>query len=266
MSVGKQTWKHISPFRYPGGKSWFYPVFKEWFEKTGSRTLVELFAGGASIGLRSLESGLCDRLVMIELDPGVAAVWQTILGNQWRALISRIEGFEPTLSEYKNEIIQKPKSKLSIGWQALLKNRLNHGGIIAPGAAPLKRGEADRGLGSRWYPETLVSRIHRIRELRGKIEFHHGDALPLLQMRNWDGCAFFVDPPYPVAGRRLYSHCQIDDADLLAKLKQTGRPFLATYENLDTVRSIAVELGLNIDHALMFARCHVHRTELIITG
>lgn len=267
MSGAKdKAWKHISPFRYPGGKSWFYPVFRNWFEKTGNRTLVELFAGGASIGLRSLESGLCDRLVMIELDLGVAAVWQTILGNHWKALISRIETFQPTLSEYSAAMLQKPESKLGLGWQTLLRNRLNHGGIITAGAAPLKRGEDDKGLGSRWYPKTLVSRIHRIREMRDKIDFHQGDALPILQIGNWDECAFFVDPPYPIAGRRLYSHCKIDDENLLEKLQQTGRPFLATYENLEAISAIAVKLGLGIEHASMFARCHTRKTELIITG
>ena len=258
--------RFISPFRYPGGKSWLYPKFKTWFKDTKRRTLVELFAGGGSIGLKSLEEGLCDNLVMIELDPSVAAVWKTILGPHWKSLVSKIESFDPVISNFNYELANTSKSQATIGWQALLKNRLNHGGIIANGSAPLRKGERGRGLGSRWYPETLISRINRIRLLRKKIQFHQADALGLLQSNTWSDCAFFVDPPYPVAGRRLYSHFHLDHVKLLTTLGSLGNPFFATYEDVDDIKSVAYNLNFKIDRASMFARCHKQKTELIITN
>jgi len=40
-----------------------------------------------------------------------------------------------------------------------VKNRVNRGGILAPGAGMIKQGEKGKGLKSRWYPETLKRRI-----------------------------------------------------------------------------------------------------------
>ncbi len=258
--------RHISPFRYPGGKSWLYPIFRDWFRCGNSRTLVELFAGGASIGLQSLEEGLCDHLVMIERDPEIAAVWRTILGTSWRELVARIENFSPTLADYRKELAAPARTQINRAWQALIRNRLNHGGIMANGASPLRNGEAGKGLQSRWYPETLVSRIRRIRSLKSGIEFLHSDALRELGSRKWKGCSFFVDPPYPKAGRRLYSHFSIDHEQLLEQLGLIDRPFFASYEDIDEVKRLAERFNYQVSSVSMFARCHRRRTELLISN
>ncbi len=65
-----------SPFRYPGGKTWFVPTFRHWMTQIYPKpsTLVEPFAGGGIISLTALFENLVERVVMVELDDEIAAV------------------------------------------------------------------------------------------------------------------------------------------------------------------------------------------------
>jgi len=42
-----------SPFRYPGGKTWFVPIVRQWLRSLDKKPklLIEPFAGGAIVGL-----------------------------------------------------------------------------------------------------------------------------------------------------------------------------------------------------------------------
>ena len=79
-----------SPFRYPGGKSWFVKTARKWLKNRTSRPklLVEPFAGGANISLSAVHAKLVDKAAFTELDRDVAATWTTILNGQadWLAL------------------------------------------------------------------------------------------------------------------------------------------------------------------------------------
>src|SRR5439155_26270 len=57
------------------------------------------------------------------------------------------------------EVATKRRNPIERALNILIRNRLSHGGIIAPGAGLLCEGEAGRGMLSRWYPETLSRRI-----------------------------------------------------------------------------------------------------------
>lgn len=67
-----------SPFRYPGGKTWFVPTARKWFDKNRGKTLIEPFCGGAIISLTAVMENWFNHAIMIELDEDVAAVWKTI--------------------------------------------------------------------------------------------------------------------------------------------------------------------------------------------
>jgi len=59
----------------------------------------------------------------------------------------------------------------------ILRNRVQRGGILAPGASFIKNGENGKGIRSRWYPETLRKRIEAILHIRSNIAFIKGDVL-----------------------------------------------------------------------------------------
>src|SRR5271166_273482 len=89
---------HRSPFRYPGGKTWFVPYARLWLSRSQRKPkeFVEPFAGGAIIGLTAVFEGLVDRTTLVELDVDVCAVWQTILGTEGEKLARKILDFTPT--------------------------------------------------------------------------------------------------------------------------------------------------------------------------
>jgi len=77
-----------SPFRYPGGKTWIIPQIRTWLGhfKSKRKLFIEPFAGGGIVALTAADEGLVDHVIMVELDPDIAAVWKTILEGDARAL------------------------------------------------------------------------------------------------------------------------------------------------------------------------------------
>src|SRR5574341_1909533 len=141
-----------SPFRYPGGKTWLVPRFLSWMRSLGTRPLVfvEPFAGGGIISLTVAMEDLADRVVMCEIDPYVAAVWEVILRGDYKALISKIASFEIGREAAIEELSQNARSPVDIAFQTILRNRVQRGGILAPGASLVKHGENGKGVASRW--------------------------------------------------------------------------------------------------------------------
>ena len=82
-----------SPFRYPGGKTWFVPTFRHWIATLYPKPeiLVEPFAGGGIISLTALFENLVQKAVMGELDAEIAAVWESIVTgeDEWLSVRSR---------------------------------------------------------------------------------------------------------------------------------------------------------------------------------
>ena len=154
-----------SPFRYPGGKTWFVPTFRRWIEKKNPKPkiLVEPFTRGGIISLTALFEDLIPRAVMAELDEDIAAVWQCVVDGDAGWLADQIINFDLTRESVIQEI-SKPTTAKDRAFQTILKNRTFHGGILAKGSGLLKFGENGKGIRSRWYPRTLAKRFIDIQE------------------------------------------------------------------------------------------------------
>ena len=60
----------LSPFRFPGGKSWLVPRVLSWLEGPQRRgTFLEPFAGGASVALAVAHEGLVRTVEMLTSSP-----------------------------------------------------------------------------------------------------------------------------------------------------------------------------------------------------
>jgi DNA adenine methylase len=258
-----------SPFRYPGGKTWFVPTFRQWMSRFDSPkiTLIEPFAGGGIISLTAAFENLAKKVLMVELDEEIAAVWNTIINQgegEW--LAGKIVNFDLTVENAKKIIEQDNPSVKERSFITILKNRIYHGGILANGSGMLKRGENGKGIASRWYPETLRKRIENIGVVRHKIKFLHGDAFETIEEYSDDKDAvFFVDPPYTVAGKRLYTHFDIDHRNLFAVLSRVKGSFLITYDDAEEVREWAEEFNLEYRRIPMKTTHHRTKYELIIS-
>ena len=154
----------LSVFRYPGGKTWFVPHARAWLRSFQAKpaVLIEPFAGGGIVGLNMLYSDLVKHVVLVELDDDIAAVWQCILSDQASLLVDRIMSF-PISMQSVDEALERPAHDTTErAFQTILRNRVNRGGILAPGAGRVKTGEKGKGMFSRWYPQTLAKRIMAI--------------------------------------------------------------------------------------------------------
>lgn len=261
-----------SPFRYPGGKTWLVPHIRNWLKRADRpQTFIEPFVGGGIISLTVAFENLSDRVIMVELDDEVAALWETILGaeNEW--LAERVESFEITYESAMRVIAGSSRSRREIGFRTLLRNRISHGGILAPGSGLLKHGENGRGIKSRWYAETLAKRIRNIRHVSHKISFVQGDGiLTIKKHASQRDTAFFIDPPYTAgksgkrAGKRLYTHSELDHDELFRQSEKIKGPLLMTYDNANEVRQMAIRHGFETGVISMMNTHHATMQELII--
>jgi DNA adenine methylase len=266
--VNVATIPQRSPFRYPGGKTWLIPVVRQWLnqENRPVSMLVEPFAGGGIVSLTSAFEKLAEEVIMMELDPEISAVWQTIFSpdNQW--LAEKILNFELTLDNFKAYLNLPNKTVTETAFTTILKNRIYHGGIIAKGSAPLKNGENGRGIASRWYPQTLYNRITAIQDVQHRMTFRPGDAFDILQeYRNHPNCYFFIDPPYTVAGKRLYTCYELDHAKLFEYTSKLRGKFMLTYDDTPEVRKLAERFNLPFKTIPMKTTHHLEKNEILIT-
>jgi DNA adenine methylase len=258
---------HRSPFRYPGGKTWLVPHIRNWLRSLSQKPheFVEPFAGGAIVGLSVLFEGLTDRLALVELDEDVGAVWNVILRGDGNKLAGRITSFDLTLRSVKSILATEPASLLDRAFATIVRNRVQRGGIMAPGASLMKQGENGRGLKSRWYAETLRRRIEAISAARHRINFICGDGLEFIRYHAYrPDAVFFIDPPYTVAGRRLYKYPHIDHEKLFRIVGNVKSDFLMSYDNAPEITKLAAGMGFDVQEVAMKNTHHQVVRELLI--
>ena len=260
-----------SPFRYPGGKTWLVPCIRQWLCHRDEKPelLVEPFAGGGIVSLTVAFESLANRILMVELDERVASVWKVITSGETEWLISRILNFDLTKDSVVSELARSPDSLNEAAFQTILRNRTNHGGIMASGTGLIQFGENGKGISSRWYPETISKRIRDIGKVRDKIDFIQGDGLAVVrEYAESEGTVFFIDPPYTAAGKkagsRLYTHNLIDHEALFESVSTLSGDFLMTYDNSAELQDMAIQRGFDYEAIPMKNTHHAKMTELLI--
>jgi DNA adenine methylase len=258
---------HRSPFRYPGGKTWLVPRVRQWLSHLDSKPALfgEPFAGGAIVGLSVVFENLAEKLTLVERDENICAVWQVILNGGAKPLVDRMTSFEMSESTVRQLLAAEPKNPFDRAFATIVRNRVQRGGIMAPGASLMKQGENGRGLGSRWYVQTLSKRILAIAERSNRISFIQGDGIQFLR-DNSHRCdaAFFIDPPYTIAGRRLYLHSELDHQELFRVMTDVKGDFLMTYDNVEPIRTLAAKYNFDTQNVPMKNTHHAVQSELLI--
>jgi DNA adenine methylase len=195
---------------------------------------------------------LTDCVTMVELDEQVAAVWQTILGGQGKELADAIVAFDFSVDSVREALNSPQNSLQEKAFTTILRNRVNRGGILAPGAGLIKDGENGRGLASRWYPETLKKRILDIVSVKERIDFIKGDGIEVMKQNSGRSVtSYFIDPPYTVAAKRLYTEWEIDHDELFEIAGNLTGDFLMTYDDDERARSLAKKHGFEAREVLM---------------
>lgn len=266
-AVNVSTIPQRSPFRYPGGKTWLIPQIRSWLAVRGglNTRLIEPFAGGAIVTLTSVIERLVNDAIIIELDSDVAAVWSAALGRSGPPLAKQVRSFDFTEKNVLSVLNNKPANLREYAFQIILKNRVTRNGILASGAGILKNGESGHGLKSRWYPDTLSKRLLKIHKYRSAITFKKCDGMRYLKKcgkeRNY---VYFIDPPYDGAGRRLYSHFDINHARLFNIAASLEGDFLMTYNKTTEIMELADKYGFETESIQMNGGSNGDKVELLV--
>ena len=139
-------------------------------------------------------------------------------------------------------------------------------GIIAKGSGMIKNGENGKGINSRWYPKTLRDRILAIGHVKDKIDFIRGDAFEVIEQNlNNQNAYFFIDPPYTIAGKRLYTYFNIDHEKLFELTAQLQGKFMLTYDDTPEIRQLAKKYNLQYRTIPMKTTLHIEKNEIIIS-
>jgi DNA adenine methylase len=256
-----------SPFRYPGGKTWLVPYIRDWLKSKGiaPARLIEPFAGGGIVSLTAAFERLAKHVIFAEMDQGVAAVWRIILNGQAEWLAKQILNFDVTLESVTAALQEVAPGLRERAFQTILRNRVQRGGILAAGAGLVKTGENGRGLLSRWYPSTLARRIREINRQKDRFTFVEGDGFGLIEEHKADAEAvFYIDPPYTIAARRLYTVWRVDHARLFQAMASCLGDFLMSYDNTAEIARLAREHGFESRPVAMKNTHHAKMTELLI--
>ena len=95
--------------------------------------------------------------------------------------------------------------------------------------------------------------------------FVPGDGLALVSEHAEDEeTVFYVDPPYTVAAKRLYTCWQVDHEALFAQMQRVRGDFLMSYDNTEEVRKLALRFGFASRPITMKNTHHEKMTELLI--
>lgn len=245
--------KHLSPLRYPGGKSRVIDNLYSRLQPEHLDTFVEVFAGGASLGLSLLDAGVIQSLVLNDADPLVFRFWRSVLYSPGY-LLSRLRlDSAPTHEDYwdAKRVVEAVQAGQMVAddaaaWAFLLVNRLSFSGIQSAHPMGGKHGTQQQLL-SRWNPEALIRRIERIHAMSDRIEVRRIDCCTFLEaFAAWyPRATLFVDPPYYVQGPVLYptafgpkDHERL--ADLLNNLYRQfdGPDIILTYDDVPEVRKL----------------------------
>lgn len=101
----------------------------------------EPFAGGGIVGLSVLFEGLAEKLTLVEIDREIASVWKIILSIQGERFASEIMSFDLSEASVRACLSSSRKNQFDPAFQTILRNRVQRGGIMAPGASLMKQGE-----------------------------------------------------------------------------------------------------------------------------
>lgn len=250
------------------------PHIQEWLHAIPyPQELIEPFCGGGIVSLTAAAEDLAGQCLMADIDPDVAAFWQAALHHR-QELCDRIADFEVSRDNVVAlESGRQTDDVVYNGFRTLVLNRTRRGGILTPGASFIHSGENGKGIASRWYPQTLITRLVEIEKYAcaRKIVFSERDGISLLEAKlGANDTAAFVDPPYTAggkqAGSRLYRYSEIDHNLLFEILADSGADFLMTYDASTEILNLIERHGFYAVTVAMKNTHHARVPELIITN
>jgi DNA adenine methylase len=253
---------HFTPLRYPGGKAKLAAYVKSLMKE--NRLLdgeyVEPYAGGAAIGLELLFHDYVSRIHINDVSKPVYAFWKSVL-DQTEEFCRLVMKTPLTVGQWDKQkgVLDHPKgrSKLELGFATFFLNRTNRSGILNGGIIGGRDQTGPWKIDARYNAKELVRRVEAIARLRGQISLTRQDALKFLMagISRWPAdTLIYLDPPYYVKGRDLYSDFyEHEDHERVANFVLNTinlKRWIVSYDNVPEIRklyegtrSVAYDIG-----------------------
>lgn len=273
------SYRHLSPLRYPGGKSNYYAFLAQVIKENGLNdcTYYEPYAGGAGAALRLLDSGYVSHIHLNDADYRIFYFWDSVI-NQTERFIDKILKIEVSIDEWKRQrdIVDSPNGhgRFEIGFATFLMNRCNRSGIIK-GSGPIGGLEQNSlyAIDARFNRSGLAKRIKRIAKLGNAISLSNQDGINFLKGTLPRGLErkntfIYLDPPYVSMGSRLYlNDLTRRDHAILSKylMLQKTVSWLLSYDNHDLIRNLYSTVEVREVQFRYSLNSHALAKELIIT-
>lgn len=270
--------KTLSPLRYPGGKSQIYKKIQNLLVANGfnNRVYVEPFAGGFGVGIALLEHNIIEQAIINDLDVHIYHFWDAVL-NQTDALIELIRATPVTLEERlrQKEIYSDAKSTpLMDGFSTLFLNRVNYSGVLFAGPLGGNSQSSAYPIDCRFNKDNIIERIQAVANLRDMIHLYHADACEMIvelsAQYNNDDLFIYIDPPYVLKGKSLYSeyYTEVDHRGLERVIHENLQavPWIVTYDDCDLVRGIYQNYLIREYEMFHSAHNRAQKCELVITN
>lgn len=269
----------ISPLRYPGSKASLTDYIASVIEANllSGCTIIEPYAGSATVSLEMLSRGFVQHAILIERDPLLYGFWYSVF-NDVDNLVNDIFEIDVSLNtwidfqKYRNTTNLDDYLLLELGVAGLFFNRTNFSGILGAGPIGGANQDSKYKINCRFKKEKIIQQIRTISLLKDKVEVVFGDALTYLKTQEHEiGNSFsflYIDPPYYNQGKKLYRYWYEDSnhkelADYLGRLET---PWLVSYDDHPKIREYYEESAMQelfIDYT---ARVSRQGEELLISN
>jgi DNA adenine methylase len=208
---------------------------------------IEPYAGGAGLALTLMLREYMRVIHLNDYDRSIYAFWYSIMNNT-EEFCSRIENTPITITEwYKQRKIQADQddvSLLDLGFSSFFLNRTNRSGIIKGGVIGGYTQTGNWKIDARFNKNDLLERINLIVNNKARMHIYNMDAIDFLKKvipTLPQNSLVYLDPPYYVKGKQLYTNFYNDEdhkkvANYILSLKSTN--WIVSYDNVDSVKKL----------------------------
>lgn len=228
--------------RYPGSKDKHIKFLAPYLAAgCNNRTIVEPFAGTASVTFYMLKNAMVDKYTINDIDTSVAAMWQVVKNNP-KNLISRIQKYIPKVDdfyEFKNDSGDTTEEK---AFRKIVLHQISYSGLGPMAGGPLggKMQNSEYKIDARWRPLKLELLINEtsalLNSVEGTITSDDWSVSLAEGIENKD--FIYLDPPYYKQGPSLYLDGTINHNALAKQLEVANTNWVLSYDDTEEVREM----------------------------
>lgn len=228
--------------RYPGSKDKHLKFLSHYIKEAAtSRTIVEPFAGTASVTFYLLSEGLVDHYVINDIDESIAAMWRVIKDEpEW--LITEIKNYVPNVEDFYTFKEHPGITQREKAFRKIVLHQVSYSGLGAMAGGPLggKSQAGEYKIDARWRPAKLEKLIKETSRLLNSVagEITSDDWSTCLKKAIKNNHFIYLDPPYYKQGPVLYTEGSIDHILLAAELKGYDSNWVLSYDDVEEVRNM----------------------------